>query len=102
MNDIKKHTIIIDTENTPGVLYRITNLFLKRKINIESLTVSETEKKGISHFIITINETRETVEKVMKQLDRIIEVLKTELIENKKHSLENLVFSAPFFIFNKF
>src|SRR5437660_3002001 len=80
---MNKHTIIIDTENTPGVLYRITNLFLKRKINIESLTVSETENKGISHFIITINEKRETVEKVMKQLDRIIEVLKTELVENK-------------------
>lgn len=78
-----KHTITIDTENTPGVLYRITNLFLKRKINIESLSVSETENKGISHFIIAINEKQETVEKVLKQLNRIIEVLKTELIENK-------------------
>ncbi|HSW97050.1 MAG TPA: acetolactate synthase small subunit [Candidatus Saccharimonadales bacterium] len=78
-----KHTIEVFTENTPGMLYRITGLFLKRKINIESLTVSETENKGTSHFIITINETHETVQKVLKQLDRIIEVTKTALVENK-------------------
>ncbi|PIQ91468.1 MAG: acetolactate synthase small subunit, partial [Parcubacteria group bacterium CG11_big_fil_rev_8_21_14_0_20_39_22] len=35
------YTITIFTENTPGVLYRIADLFLRRKINIESLTVSE-------------------------------------------------------------
>lgn len=81
--NIQKHTIEVFTENTPGVLYRITGLFLKRKINIESLTVSETENKGTSHFIIEINETHETVKKILKQLDRIIEVTKTELRENK-------------------
>lgn len=83
MNQTKKHTIEVFAENTPGVLYRITGLFLKRKINIEGLTVSETENKGISHFIITINETNETVEKILKQLDRIIEVTQTNLVENK-------------------
>src|SRR5579883_2639876 len=82
MNQTKKHTILIEAKNTPGVLYRITGLFLKRKINIESLTVSETDHKGISHFIIAIYEKHQTMQTILKQLDRIIEVHNTSLIEN--------------------
>jgi acetolactate synthase-1/3 small subunit len=69
------YTIIIFAENKPGVLYRIADLFLRRKVNIESLTVSETEKKGISRFTVAVNADLHTVEKTVKQLDRIIEVV---------------------------
>lgn len=71
-----KYTIIAFTENKPGILYRIADLFLRRKINIESLTVSETETHGVSRFTIVVDETHEVVEKVVKQLYRIIEVIK--------------------------
>src|ERR1700733_10669574 len=76
MEEEKLYTIIIFTENKPGVLYRIADAFLKRKINIESLTVSEIETRGMSRFTITIKGTKLGVEKISKQLYKIIEVIK--------------------------
>lgn len=71
---IQPTTITVFTENTPGVLYRIANLFLRRKINIESLTVSEIKSKSMSRFTIVVKEDALTVKKLIRQLARIIEV----------------------------
>lgn len=79
------YTLIIFTENKPGVLYRIADLFLRRKINIDSLTVSETERTGISRFTISVDTSSETIEKVVKQLYRIIEVVKVS--ENTQNEI---------------
>src|ERR1700691_5961590 len=76
MNEEKLYTIIVYTENKPGVLYRIADSFLERKINIESLTVSEIEAQGMSRFTITVKGTKLAIEKISKQLYKIIEVVK--------------------------
>lgn len=76
MEEEKLYTIIIYTENKPGVLYRIADAFLKRKINIESLTVSEIEAQKMSRFTIVVKGTTLTIEKISKQLYKIIEVIK--------------------------
>lgn len=68
------HTIVAFTENSPGVLLRLTTMFTRRKINIESLTVSETEQPGISRFTICIRADRDLVRKIVGQIRRIIEV----------------------------
>ena len=70
------YTITAFTENEPGVLYRIADLFLRRKVNIESLTVSEIEEKGQARFTIVVYAEHDLVEKIVKQLYRIIEVIK--------------------------
>lgn len=85
MTNFKRYTITAFTENTPGVLYRIADLFLRRKINIDSLTVSETEKAGLSRFTIVVKTGYENIEKIMKQLYRIIEVVK--VYESEDNSL---------------
>ncbi|GAB3333095.1 acetolactate synthase small subunit [Larkinella ripae] len=70
------YTICIFTENTIGLLNRITIIFTRRRINIESLTVSETERMGVSRFTIVIkHESREAVEKLVRQIRKIIEVM---------------------------
>lgn len=69
-------TIIIFAKNKPGVLYRIADLFLRRKVNIESLTVAETETPGFSRFTVRTKIDNQTSEKIVKQLYRIIEVVK--------------------------
>lgn len=70
------YTICVFTENTFGLLNKITIIFTRRRINIESLTVSETERKGVSRFTIVIKEeSRETVEKVVRQIRKVVEVL---------------------------
>jgi len=74
--NIQTYTIIIFSENKPGILYRIADLFLRRKVNIESLTVSEIEREGTSRFTIVVKTTKQEIEKITKQLYRIIEVIK--------------------------
>ena len=70
------YTICIFTENTIGLLNRITIIFTRRRVNIESLTVSETERKGVSRFTIVIkHESREDVEKLVRQILKIVEVM---------------------------
>jgi acetolactate synthase-1/3 small subunit len=70
------YTICIFTQNTIGLLNRITIIFTRRRLNIESLTVSETERKGVSRFTIVIkSETREDVEKLVRQIRKIVEVM---------------------------
>lgn len=76
MNQVKLFTISAYTENYPGVLHRLATSFTKRKINIESMTVSETSEKGISLFTITAYINEAIVPTIVKQLQRIIEVRK--------------------------
>ncbi|MBI2597215.1 acetolactate synthase small subunit [Candidatus Daviesbacteria bacterium] len=80
-------TITIYSENKPGVLYRIANLFLRRKVNIESLTVSEIKSEDRSRFTIVVKEDLSLVAKIAKQLERIIEVSSVEI-----HTDNELIF----------
>jgi len=72
--EIREFIITIFTENSVGVLGRITTIFTRRKINIESLKVSETPIKGISMFTISTYSNESTIKKVVKNIERIIEV----------------------------
>jgi len=86
------YTISAFTENSPGVLHRLTVLFTKRKINIESLTVSETGVKGISRFTIVIRVERGLAEKIAKQIRRIIEVRDVFVSENSDLIFKEIAF----------
>jgi acetolactate synthase-1/3 small subunit len=71
-----QYTICVFTENSIGLLNKITVIFTRRRINIETLTVSETVRKGVSRFTIVIkHEKREEVEKLVRQIRKIVEVL---------------------------
>ncbi len=72
----QEFNITIFSENHIGLLNRITIIFTRRKINIESLTVSESAIKGISKFTIVINETEDRVKKVVAQLEKVVDVMK--------------------------
>lgn len=90
MNNV---TITIYSENKPGVLYRISNLFLRRKINIESLTVSEIKNEDRSRFTIVIKQELQTVQKIAKQLEKIIEVSHVEI-----HTDDQLIYKEAVLI----
>lgn len=76
MEEKKQYTITAFTENHIGLLNKITIVFTRRKINIESLTVSESQIKGIHSFTIVVNSTKSMVEKVVSQIDKLVEVIK--------------------------
>lgn len=72
---VREYIISVFTENQVGVLGRITSIFTRRKINIESLKVSETSVKGISMFTINAFTTEDTISRIVCGIERIIEVL---------------------------
>ncbi|MFI3330653.1 MAG: acetolactate synthase small subunit [Rikenellaceae bacterium] len=83
---VKEFIVIVFSENQIGVLNRITACYLRRKINIESLKVSESTIKGISMFVISAFATEEIMDKTVKQISNIIDV-----IEVKYYSEEELI-----------
>lgn len=72
----QEFTITVYTENHIGLLNRIAIMFSRRKINIESLNTSPSEVEGIHRFTIVINEVEEVVKKLIRQIEKQVEVLK--------------------------
>lgn len=80
----QEYLISVFTENSVGVLGRITSIFTRRKINIESLVVAETHHKGISKFSIIAFSDEGTMKKVKKHIERIVEVLKADFNDSHR------------------
>lgn len=78
MTDMTKqeYTITVYTENQVGLLNRIAIIFSRRKINVESLNTSPSEVESISRFTIVVNETEEVIRKLVRQIEKQVEVLK--------------------------
>lgn len=72
----KTYTITAFSENQIGLLNRITIIFTRRRVNIATLTVSPSAIDGIHKFTIVVTETRDKVEKVVRQIEKLVEVLK--------------------------
>jgi len=71
-----KHTISILTENHSGSLSRIAGLFSSRGYNISTLTVAETEDPAVSRMTITVTGDNDILEQIVKQLNKLIDVIK--------------------------
>jgi len=71
----RNYTISIYTENNVGLLNRISAIFLKRHINIRSVTSSESEIPYIYRFIIVVKVDGEQIIKLVKQIEKQIEVI---------------------------
>ena len=68
-------TISALTENRSGMLNAVTIIFTRRKMNIEAINVSETEVEGVSRFTIVVKETFSRAEQVVKQINKLVDVL---------------------------
>ncbi|MBI3306382.1 MAG: acetolactate synthase small subunit [Candidatus Omnitrophica bacterium] len=77
-----KHTISVMVENHFGVLAHVAGLFSARGFNIDSLTVGETQDPTVSRMTITVTGDDRIVEQIVKQLDKLIDVIKVEDITN--------------------
>jgi acetolactate synthase-1/3 small subunit len=72
----KEFTITVYGENQIGLLNRIAIIFVRRKINIDTMNTSPSEIVGIHRFTILIDETEEVVRKVCRQIEKQVDVLK--------------------------
>lgn len=73
-----KHTISVLVEDEAGVLTRIAGLFARRGFNIESLAVGPAEQVGVSRITMVVPGDDSVVEQLIKQLYKLISVLKVQ------------------------
>ena len=73
--DKELFTVSIYTENNIGLLNRISAIFLKRHVNIESLTSSQSEIDDIYRFVILVNVSEIKIKRIIKQIEKQIEVI---------------------------
>jgi len=73
---MKSHTLSVLVENKAGVLSRVTGLFSRRGFNIESLAVGICEEPGTSRITIVCIGDDAKIEQVIKQLNKLIDVIK--------------------------
>ena len=70
------YTVSIYTENNIGLLNRISAIFQRRHINIESLNTSSSEIEGVSRFTIVVYMTEVDMKKIIGQIEKQVEVIK--------------------------
>jgi acetolactate synthase-1/3 small subunit len=81
---VHHHSVAILANDVPGVLTRITGMFLKRNFSINTITAGHSTHPGISRIVITFSGDDKTYEQLVKQAAKFIDVIKVEdLPENK-------------------
>lgn len=73
---MQRHVLSVMVENEPGVLARVAGLFSGRGFNIDSLNVAPALEDGVSHMTITTYGDGLIIEQIMKQLHKIVSVIK--------------------------
>jgi len=76
MAEEESYIIAAIVEHKPGVLYSVSNMFRRRGFNIESITVGPTEQADLARMTITVNGNENMVEQVIKQMRKLIDVVK--------------------------
>ncbi len=71
-------------ENKPGILFKVTHLFRSRNFNIDSISVGVTENPEYSKMTITTYGDEKQVEQIVKQLDKMIDTVKVEHLDEHK------------------
>ncbi|MBL0191143.1 MAG: acetolactate synthase small subunit [Saprospiraceae bacterium] len=80
----KIYTVSVFTENSIGMLNRITIIFTRRHLNIDSITASESEVKDVFRYTIVLRTSKEQVDKVIGQIEKLVDVLKAFVHEESE------------------
>ena len=76
MDNNKTYTVTIYSENNIGLLNRISAIFQRRHINIESINVSVSEIENISKWTVVVQLTEDRMKKIIGQIEKQVEVIK--------------------------
>ena len=80
-----RHIISLLMENESGALSRVSGLFSARGYNIESLTVAPTEDETLSRMTIVTNGSDEIIEQIIKQLNKLIDIVRVLDLNDGRH-----------------
>jgi acetolactate synthase I/III small subunit len=71
-------------ENKPGILFKVTHLFRARNFNIDSISVGTTDNPDYSKMTITTYGDEKQIDQIVKQLDKMIDTVKVEHLDEHK------------------
>lgn len=80
MENERTHIIAAVVEHKPGVLYSVANMFRRRGFNIESISVGHIDE-DLARMTITVKGDEKTIEQVVKQLNKLIDVVKVSRLD---------------------
>jgi acetolactate synthase-1/3 small subunit len=83
----QEFTISLFTEDHIGIMSQITIILTRRQINIESITASESAVKGVQMLTLVVSTTPEMVQKVARQMQKLVDVLKVFV-----HSSDEIIY----------
>ena len=83
MKENGSYIISTIVEHKPGVFYQASNMFRRRGFNIETITVGESEQAGLSEMTITIKGDEKIVEQVIRQLNKLLDIVKVSILNPK-------------------
>ena len=86
-----RHIISVVLENETGALSRVSGLFSQRGFNIESLTVAQTNDPSLSRMTIVSSGDDRVLEQIVKQLNKLIEVVKVSDLTSQDHIERDLM-----------
>jgi acetolactate synthase-1/3 small subunit len=72
----QEFTLSIYTENHVGLINKIATMFTRRKISIHSLNTSPSEIDNIYRFTLVVIESKEVVQNLVKQIEKLVDVFK--------------------------
>ena len=87
----EQYVLSVLVKNSSGVLSRVSGLFSRRGYNIDSLTVGRTENKEISRMTITLNGDIDVLEQVVKQLNKLEDVIRVVNLKEANSVYRELV-----------
>ena len=89
---MQKFILSVTVQNNAGVLARVSSLFGRRGYNIDSLTVSATNDPRVSRMSIIVQGDEVILEQIIKQLDKLEEVMRVDHLEEDDSICSELVF----------
>jgi len=73
-----RHTLSVLVENRFGVLTRVAGMFSGRGFNIDTLNVAPTLDASMSRMTIVVRGDDKTLEQVVKQTEKLVDVIKVD------------------------
>lgn len=81
MDSEKRYIVGTLVENKPGVLFEVANMFRRRNFNIDSISVGPVESADVARMTISVSGDENTIEQIVKQLHKIIAVIKVAIFD---------------------
>lgn len=88
----ERHVLSITVVNYSGTLSKVAGLFTRRGYNIDTLNVAETMDPNISKITVTLSGDEKVLEQIVKQLNKLINVIKIEDLTKRKSVFRELMF----------